>query len=43
MNPNRRDALKSGSLALLGGGLFRRMDKIDGMQTQERADRWRKL
>jgi Creatinase/Prolidase N-terminal domain len=34
MNPNRRDALKSGSLALLGGGLFRRMDKIDGMQTQ---------
>jgi Xaa-Pro dipeptidase len=34
MNRNRRDVLKSGSLALLGGGLFRRMDKIDGMQTQ---------
>jgi Xaa-Pro aminopeptidase len=34
MNRNRRDILKSGSLALLGGGLFRRMDKIDGMQTE---------
>jgi Xaa-Pro dipeptidase len=34
MNRNRRDVLKSGSLALLGGGLFRRMDKIDGLQTQ---------
>src|SRR5271155_4734239 len=34
MNRNRRDILKSGSLALLGGGLFRRMDKIDGLQTQ---------
>ncbi|MGC1089539.1 MAG: aminopeptidase P family N-terminal domain-containing protein, partial [Candidatus Acidiferrum sp.] len=34
MNGNRRDVLKAGSLALLGGGLFRRMDKIDGMQTQ---------
>jgi Xaa-Pro dipeptidase len=34
MNRNRRDILKGGSLALLGGGLFRRMDKIDGMQTQ---------
>jgi Xaa-Pro aminopeptidase len=34
MNRNRRDVLKGGSLALLGGGLFRRMDKIDGMQTQ---------
>jgi hypothetical protein len=33
MNRNRRDILKSGSLALLGGGLIRRMDKIDGMQT----------
>ena len=33
MNRNRRDILKSGSLALLGGGLLRRMDKIDGMQT----------
>jgi Xaa-Pro dipeptidase len=34
MNRKRRDILKGGSLALLGGGLFRRMDKIDGMQTQ---------
>jgi Xaa-Pro dipeptidase len=34
MNRNRRDVLKGGSLALLGGGLFHRMDKIDGMQTQ---------
>jgi Xaa-Pro dipeptidase len=34
MNRNRRDILKGGSLALLGGGLIRRMDKIDGMQTQ---------
>ena len=34
MNRNRRDVLKGGSLALLGGGLFRRMDKIDGLQTQ---------
>ena len=34
MNRNRRDVLKTGSLALLGGGLFRRMDKVDGMQTR---------
>ncbi|MFI5095365.1 MAG: aminopeptidase P family N-terminal domain-containing protein, partial [Candidatus Acidiferrales bacterium] len=34
MNRNRRDILKGGSLALLGGGLFRRMDKVDGMQAQ---------
>jgi Xaa-Pro dipeptidase len=33
MKRNRRDILKGGSLALLGGGLLRRMDKIDGMQT----------
>jgi hypothetical protein len=34
MNRNRREILKGGSLALLGGGIFKRMDKIDGMQTQ---------
>ncbi|HKV23555.1 MAG TPA: M24 family metallopeptidase [Candidatus Acidoferrum sp.] len=33
MKTNRRDALKSGSLALLSGGFFKRMDKIDGMQS----------
>jgi Xaa-Pro dipeptidase len=37
MNPNRRDVLKNGSLALLGGGFFSRMDKIDGMQTRGAA------
>lgn len=34
MNRNRREMLKCGGLALFGGGLFSRMDKIDGMQTQ---------
>ncbi|HEY2460731.1 MAG TPA: hypothetical protein VGI16_07985, partial [Candidatus Acidoferrum sp.] len=34
MNRNRRDILRGGSLALLGSGLFKRMDKVDGMQTQ---------
>jgi len=33
MNRNRRDVLKSSSLALLGGGLFKRMDRVDGLQS----------
>jgi Xaa-Pro aminopeptidase len=33
MNRDRRDVLKSGALAVLGGGIFRRMDRIDGLQT----------
>ena len=33
MNRNRRDVLKGTSLALLGGGLFKRMDKVDGLQS----------
>jgi hypothetical protein len=33
MNRDRRDVLKGGALAMLGGGIFRRMDRIDGMQT----------
>jgi len=33
MNRNRRNVLKSGSLALLGGGLFKRMDRVDGLQS----------
>ncbi len=32
MKHNRREILKSGSLALLGGGLFSRMDKVSAMQ-----------
>jgi len=34
MDENRRNILKGGSLALFGSGFFRRMDKIDGMQSQ---------
>ena len=33
MNRKRRDVLKGGALAAFGAGFFRRMDKIDGMQT----------
>ena len=32
MKHNRREILKSGSMALLGGGLFSRMDKVAAMQ-----------
>ena len=37
MNRKRRDVLKGGALAAFGAGFFRRMDKIDGMQTSAGA------
>src|SRR5262245_22062805 len=38
LNSNRRHILKSGALAAFGSGIFRRMDKIDGMQTGSGAN-----
>src|SRR5579859_2841493 len=38
MKTNRREILKTGGMALLGGGLLKRMDRVAGMQAPSETD-----